>query len=239
MSTHPSAELCARHVAQVIGGVLSQLTDWADVVAGAGPTAPADDVDARVRSLVVPALSAPDGLLAGAGFIAAPEYVGGDDVHFAWWLGALDANPLLGATDEPTRLDLATRVYSGYLTDMRALEWYAVPESTGRPHVTGPYVDHLCVCDYVLTVTVPVVAEDRLIGVVGADVLVRTLERELMPQFRAADMPVTLVNAAGRVVVSTDPGLLVGDLVGPPGDPFAGRGFAPCEGLPLGVVAVR
>ena len=43
-----------------------------------------------------------------------------------------------------------------------------------------------------------------MVGVVGADVLVDRLERELLPAMRTGSSPATLVNASGRVVTSTD-----------------------------------
>jgi len=51
-----------------------------------------------------------------------------------------------------------------------------------------------------------------MVGVVGADISVRRLEQELLPRFLAVDAPLALVNADGRVVLSTDPALQVGQL---------------------------
>ena len=156
-------------------------------------------------------------MLVGAGFIADGEVVRGGGVHFAWWLGPLDDNPVLGSTTEPTRLDLSTRGYTEYLRDFRALEWYRIPATTRHAHVTGPYVDHLCTCDYILTLTMPVHDrdEERMVGVIGADVAVRRLERALLGAFLEVDAPLALVNEHGRVVLSTEPALQVGQLAGP------------------------
>ncbi|MDF2575335.1 MAG: hypothetical protein K0S05_2247 [Agromyces sp.] len=236
-----SARDVAAGVGVVFAGVFDQLSAWRapieHLIATSPEVRPAE-LDGTVADLVLPRLVEHDPLLVGAGFIADGEIVRGRDVHFAWWLGPLDANPVLGSTTEPTRLDLTTRGYTEYLRDFRALEWYAIPASTRHAHVTGPYVDHLCTCDYILTLTMPVHAggagdagdaagDARMVGVVGADVSVRGLERELLAELLAVPEPLALVNEAGRVVVSTEPTLQVGQLAGAwqeaeacPGTPF-------------------
>ncbi|WP_022889250.1 cache domain-containing protein [Agromyces italicus] len=241
------AQPAAEAVADLFARVFDRLAQWrspieqaiapairslADPAAVTGEVRPAD-LDQVVAGLVLPRLTEPDPLLVGAGFIADGEIVRGRDVHFAWWLGALDDNPVLGSTDTPTRLDLSTRGYTEYLRDFRALEWYRIPATTRHAHVTGPYVDHLCTCDYILTLTMPVHAPDgeRMVGVVGADISVRRLEQELLPRFLAVAAPLALVNADGRVVLSTDPELQVGQLA----DASAATSLE-CPGTPFRVL---
>ncbi|MGI9824147.1 cache domain-containing protein [Agromyces sp. Marseille-Q5079] len=236
-------------VGEVFAGVFDQLVAWrapVEHVIDASPETRPAEIDQVVASLVLPRLTEPEPLLVGAGFIADGEIVRGRDVHFAWWLGPLDANPVLGSTTEPVRLDLTTRGYTEYLRDFRALEWYRIPATTRHAHVTGPYVDHLCTCDYILTLTMPVHATDaagtaahgetgepRMVGVIGADVAVRRLERELLAAFLDVDVPLALVNDEGRVVLSTEPALEVGQLAPvPPADAVV----EPCPGTPLRVL---
>ena len=232
MSRTPTEVAAA--VAEVFRGVFDQLAAWRTPIEGLLATSPEIrplTLDTTVADLVIPRLEEPDPMLVGAGFIADGEVVRGRGVHFAWWLGPLDDNPVLGSTDEPTRLDLSTRGYAEYLRDFRALEWYRVPATTRQTHVTGPYVDHLCTCDYILTLTMPVHDADgeRMVGVVGADVAVRTLERALLATFLDVDEPLALVNEAGRVVLSTEPALQVGQLTD------AGAATVPCPGTPFAV----
>ena len=245
-------------VAEVFRGVFDQLAEWREPIRsllGAGGEVRAQTLDTMVADLVIPRLEEPDPMLVGAGFIADGEVVRGRGVHFAWWLGPLDDNPVLGSTTEPTRLDLSTRGYTEYLRDFRALEWYRIPATTRHAHVTGPYVDHLCTCDYILTMTMPVHAAignststgtststdtdidsgsgtpgTRMVGVIGADVSVRRLENELLAAFLDVSAPLALVNDEGRVVLSTEPKLQVGQLADPggPGEP--------CPGTPLRVL---
>jgi hypothetical protein len=227
-------EAAAEHVGALFGRVQAMLERWRDAVLAATPERPTTAaLDATVGALVLPELDATDSLVIGAGFIAAPELTGADAVHFSWWLGPLEANPVYGATSGPTKLDLGTRAYTDYLRDFRSLEWYRVPQSTHRTHVTGPYVDHLCTCDYIVTVTAPVEREGRMIGVVGVDLFVKRIERELLPELLEAGVPVVLANADGRAVVSTDPAVLAGTVVP---DAQARVGSTPCPGTPFQLV---
>jgi hypothetical protein len=224
----------AEAVAEVFRGVFDQLAEWRTPIRsllGAGGEVRAQALDTVVSDLVIPRLEEPDPMLVGAGFIADGEVVRGRGVHFAWWLGPLDDNPVLGSTTEPTRLDLSTRGYTEYLRDFRALEWYRIPATTRHAHVTGPYVDHLCTCDYILTLTMPVHDRDdeRMIGVIGADIAVRRLEQALLPVFLDVDEPLVLVNEHGRVVLSTEPNVQVGELAGP------GSGSVAVAGTPFAV----
>ena len=194
--------------------VFTLLDAWrGDVEEALRPGPKPAEIDGTVADLVLPVLDADDARFVGAGFIADSDVVSARGVHFAWWLGPLDDNPVLGATTVPTRLDLTTRGYAEYLRDFRSLEWFRVPATTFQAHVTGPYVDHLCTCDYILTFTSPVRSTAAgVAGVVGADVAVRRLERDLLPAFLHADEPVALVNADGRVILSTEPALQVGTI---------------------------
>ena len=235
-----SAPEVAAAVAGVFTSVFDQLAAWRgpiEQLIASSPEVRPGDLDTAVADLVIPRLVEDDPLLVGAGFIADGEIVRGRDVHFAWWLGPLEANPVLGSTTEPTRLDLTTRGYTEYLRDFRALEWYRIPATTRHAHVTGPYVDHLCTCDYILTLTMPVHAGGagagdaaRMVGVVGADVAVRGLEHELLAALLDVPEPLALVNEDGRVVVSTEPTLQVGQLA------LAWEAAEPCPGTPFRVL---
>lgn len=226
----PTTEECAQAVSTLFDGVFHDLESWRDVIALLGPKTRPAELEELVETLVIPSLTLSNPLLLGAGFIAAPEFVRGRSVHFCWWLGPLESNPLLGMTSVPTRLDLQARMYTEYLPDVRQLEWYSIPEATQQRHVTGPYVDHLCTCDYLFTVTIPVRVAGQMIGVVGADVSVRRLETSVLPLLLAANQPLALVNALCRVVISTEPTVQVGQLA-----PLFETALA-CEGLPFRIL---
>jgi hypothetical protein len=235
----------ATAVSAAFADVFTVLDGWRERVAAAVPVATTGELDALVESLVVPTLvggaAEQDSpmLLIGAGFIAAADNQQASPAHFAWWLGPLAGNPLLGTTLAPTRLDLAARVHTEYLRDFRGLEWYRVPEATGRAHVTGPYVDHLCTFDFIVTLTLPVLVDGRMVGVIGADVSVTRLEQSLLPALLGLDAPAALVNAIGRVVISTEATLNAGDIVPNPGHPLAAYDRVSCAGIPFDVIVRR
>lgn len=204
---------CSAAIGALFDDLFALLDEWRTAVEQAGEGRSTGDIDALVYALVEPHLTATDPLVIGAGYIAAPEEDPGEALHFAWWLGPLQNNPLLGTTTKPSRLDLASREYTEYLRNYRAFEWYSVSAATRTGHITGPYVDHLCTCDYILTITIPVSGDGAVKGVVGVDVLVRRLEREVLPLLRAAESAIALVSAGGRVILSVSPSLRVGSLV--------------------------
>jgi hypothetical protein len=196
------------------------------------------DVDAVVEPLAAALLQRTDYPLAGGGFVAAHNALSDTPWHMAWWQGRTKETQMLSS------LESMGEAYS-------RREWFTVPVETGVSHVTGPYVDFICTDEYTVTLTSPVRVDGGVVGVVGADVFVESLEEVLLPDLRSVHPEASLVNRVGRVVVSADPQLaagrlLVGDwrqaadpdrmeLRGPE---YAGRLAAvhPCGGLPLAVV---
>ncbi|MCC3282843.1 MULTISPECIES: hypothetical protein [Arthrobacter] len=195
------------------------------------------EVDAAVEPLSAVLLGREDYPLAGGGFVAAHGAVSDAPWHMAWWQVRSKENQLLSS------LESMGEAYS-------RREWFTVPVETGLSHVTGPYVDFICTDEYTVTLTSPVIVGGRVVGVVGADVFVESLEEALLPDLRRVHPEASLVNRVGRVVVSADPQLAAGRLlVGDwrqAGDPlrmelrgaeYGGRRAAvhPCGTLPLAV----
>lgn len=189
----------AEQLGEVFEGYFSALHELR--VAVEAGLARGDEIDRLVLDFVGPRLMDPAATVVGAGFIGGPGRDSGESIHFAWWLGPLEDNPLLGTTTEVTRLDLAAREYADYLRDFTTMEWYSVPESTGDRHITGPYVDHLCTCDYMLTLTSPV--GSPALGVVGLDILVRQIEPGILRLLRSIQGSAALLSSTGRIIAST------------------------------------
>lgn len=157
---------------------------------------------AQLAMLVEPGahaiLDRSDRPLYGAGYCAS-ESVVSEGNPLAWWQGP-ERSLLASSTFGPGQAAI----------DLVRLEWYRVPQATGERHVAGPFVDYLCSNEITITSSIPVVLEGRFSGVVCADVLVSSVEGALLPN--VAELPeATLVNASGRVVVSSDPGYETGD----------------------------
>ena len=170
---------------------------------------PAEHLGATVQNLVRPWLLDDANGIVGAGYIG--ESAG--QMRFEWWLAPMQDNPLFAAGSEINRLQLEQREYADYVRDYRSLEWYSVPHSSGRRHITGPFVDHLCICDYVLTLTIPVTGSAE--GIVGLDLRVRDVEPALQRLLLGLDGPAALVSAHGRVITSSDPRHGLGALISP------------------------
>lgn len=82
-------------------------------------------------------------------------------------------------------------------------EWFALPRSTRRPTVTGPFVDFAGTNEHTITLAVPVVHDDGFVDVLGADVAVEGVERLLMESLRSRSPDTVLLNEHERVVAST------------------------------------
>jgi hypothetical protein len=212
-----TAEASLRDVEHHFHRVFDELATWQASLTDlfeAGPVTAAI-ATAAIASRVIPFLDGPHHLV-GAGFVAARSALADKPLYLAWWQGddrRLLAEPRLNATET---------------FDYTRRPWFANPATTGQRHITGPYVDFVCTDEYTVTATAPVVVDGRMVGVVGADTLVETLEGMLLPGLRAADA--TLVNEHGRAVVSADPHVGPGDRVD------GGRATLACTGLPLAVV---
>jgi hypothetical protein len=199
-SSAPAAGRIVAELERLCATVFGPLLIMAEAVAAALPAgrAPVLADLAVVHPAAVAQLRRPDGLVVGSGLIADPGLIADAPWHLAWWTAGADGGiaPLRVVSD-PAR--------DGF-RDYTVLEWWAVPRRTGRRHVTGPYVDYLCTDAYTLTFTVPVRrADGSMAAAVGSDVYVARAERLLLPALRACGRPATVVNRAGRVVVSTLP----------------------------------
>lgn len=167
------------------------------------PRAHAADLE-KLRPTVFDALGGHEGLVVGAGFIAAPHTLADQELGFQWWTTHPDG--------KPTQLFISLDPTSEYFLDYTRQSWFTVPRDTGRRHVTGPYVDYLCSDEYTLTFTAPVKTE-RFVGVVGSDVFVREFEQTLQQGLASIPGQAALVNAQGRVIVSNSARQVTGSLV--------------------------
>ncbi|MFT4469422.1 cache domain-containing protein [Arthrobacter sulfonylureivorans] len=204
-----AAERHAEPLADVTGffeEILAEVASWVPVLAElfADPARPpgGKQVTTTMQPLAAALVKRGEWPVVGAGFVAADQVVADAAWHMAWWQGETMERLVLPA------LASASDAY------MRR-EWFTRPMATGRPHVTGPYVDFLCTDEYTMTMTVPVAAGGRRVGVAGADVFVESLEPLLLPALKKLHPAASLVNHVGRVVVSADAQLAAGTLLAP------------------------
>ena len=216
-----TAELssCVETVETYFHGILDELEAMRTLLVDLFDRGSVDSAVARARiePNVRRFLSTAD--IVGAGYVAARGALSDEPLYLAWWQG--DDQQLLAESDAPG---------TGDPLDYTRHPWFRTPERTGQSYVTGPYVDFVCTDEYVMTSTAPVLSQGRMVGVVGADTLVETLEGLFLPALRSADA--TLVNDQGRTVVSADPHLATGNLV----DLSSYAEVLPCRDLPMSVV---
>ncbi|UOQ57575.1 hypothetical protein MUN78_01645 [Leucobacter allii] len=206
MSTQTASALAhaMERVDEFFDGVFAPLEAWLPELQRTLAARAADGpmTGAQLAALVEPGahaiLDTVDRPLYGAGYCANALVVS-EGNPLAWWQGP-ERGLLASSTFGPGQAAI----------DLVRLEWYRVPEATGERHVAGPFVDYLCSNEITVTAAIPVRLGGAFAGVICADVLVASLERVLLPQL-PADAQATLVNAGGRVVVTSDPAYETGD----------------------------
>ncbi|MHA6624971.1 cache domain-containing protein [Pseudonocardia sichuanensis] len=160
------------------------------------------DLDEQIDRL----LREPGQIAVGLGLVAAPRPELNLPLRLRWW----QVDPSVGRL---VQLDPDLRPASLGYYDYTATDWFDVPRRTGRRHVVGPYVDVHGTGRYLLTLTGPLVARGEFLGVVGADVPVSAFESHLLHVLGLPRQTFLVRNDEGRVVLSTSPEWLVGDLV--------------------------
>ena len=169
-----------------LGGALARL-------AAAG-TPRRDDL-AALRGTIFEVLGTHRGLAAGAGVITAPDVLADAPLWLEWWWTSPAGTP------EQLRVNLDPAAPDFY--DYTAAAWYENARLSGEPRATGPYVDYFCTGEYTITLSVPVRLDGRFLGVAAADVLVRSLEGQVMPGLLRSTGPVALTSPDGRVIAAT------------------------------------
>lgn len=206
----------------VLEGWVGTIAHEIETARGAGSLT-RSKLDAIVEPHALHTLATPTVPVYGAGFIAAIDLLADARNHLAWWQGA-----------DRRQLVLASQSVNKEHIDYSELEWFRVPLTTGLPHVAGPYVDYLCSDEYTITLAVPVRLGEEFAGVAGLDILIDSVERDLVPRLRTLGSEVTLVNGVGRVIVSTDPQWATGDSVR--GSRLAELPRRACDGVALDVI---
>ena len=136
-------------------------------------------------------------LVKGAGVIFVPGVLADAPRWIEWWWWRASSAP------EALRVNLDPEVPDHY--DYLSAEWYRIPVNSGVRHVTGPYVDYECTNEYAVTLSLPVTLDGRIVAVAGSDLVVSGLEERVLPRMCKMARPLALINAQGRVVLSSSP----------------------------------
>jgi hypothetical protein len=203
----------AARISAAVAAVVEQVFDTVgqlheEVLRSLGPADRAPDLEQLVRDL----LGRSGQLAVGLGLVMLTGPAARSPVRLLWW--QLDPGSGQPRALEPD-LDPGSLGYY----DCAGTEWFDVPRRTGRRHLVGPYVDVHGTGRYLLTLTGPVRVAGEFAGVVGADVPVDRFETHLLRRLGPLEHSFVLLDADGRVVLSTAPRWLVGDLVPAGGAP--------------------
>lgn len=225
-SPPPDAVAMAGAASEVLEPVFGRIAEVADTVVRSRPPEGAGWSESHlgaVREHLIRFLGE-DRMVVGMGFVAAPGEIDGQDRYMLWWQRSGDETARLRLNFDPTSVD----VY-----DYLQMEWFQLAQQ-GRLRVTfGPYVDYSGSEHYIVTATVPVVADGRFVGVAGADLAAGEVERRLIDVLRGTPLDAVVVNRERRVVVANTPRWVVGSRL--PSMPEAGISpFADAAELPGG-----
>lgn len=157
---------------------------------------------AELRPLILSLLAEHHGWASGAGVITAPGLLRSTPRWLEWWWN----RPHGGVEALRANLDEEAPDFFDYTT----AEWYLVPAASRSRHAAGPYVDYLCTNEYAVTLSSPIYLGDELIGIAGADVLISSIERRVLPVLTKVPAGAVLTNSEGRVIASAAPGVAVG-----------------------------
>lgn len=163
----------------------------------------AEDALAVVRQRAEGWLTGSDDAALGYGYVAAPEAVEARERCMLWFQRAPGAGVRrLVLNFDPDDID----VY-----DYLDMEWFTQARDRRTPVMFGPYVDYSGSDQFVLTLSVPILHEDRFLGVAGCDVLAAGLEPVVLPPLRQVPVQTVVVDAERRVVFSNTPRWIPGD----------------------------
>ncbi len=159
---------------------------------------------ARLGTDVVPEMAVSGGLIRGMGVALAPQLLMDASLWIEWWV--LDED----GTSDRVRFEFDPDSLDFY--DYTRADWFTGPRTPGHRTVVGPYVDYNGLNDYVVTMTTPILAGGRFLGVAGADLRVDAIERRLYALHDASVADVLLSDSTHRVIASTSTRHLAGSL---------------------------
>ena len=225
VSNDDPLDVCARQLNSTVGTIFSQVRQlvnetvelWTRVLAEGRQ--PASKDLALLRPAIDAQLLATGAFGCGGGVIVEPGGLADREMHLEWWY-LTDGDKTL-----PLRPNFDRRRENFY--DYTNMPWYARPRDSRNSSVEGPYVDLYGTNMYVLTFTMPIIVDDRFIGVAGLDLSLHNVEKMLIRSLMCLANEAVLISTEGRIIASNTANWMVGDLVPKLLDP------APMKGVRL------
>lgn len=163
---------------------------------------------ADLRESVLAQLGGEQQTAVGMGIVIAPGLLADQELRLEWW--QCEPRPPGSDRGRPTPLEVDLNPASVGFYDYASAEWFVVPRRTGRRHVVGPYVDVHGTDRYLLTLSMPILADGRFLGIVGADLPVARFEALVLHELGDLPADVVVVNPENRVVLSSSARWLTG-----------------------------
>jgi DNA-binding FadR family transcriptional regulator len=194
-----SARSVSGTVADAVDGLLAGVAQSLERLASRAGQIVSDESDERalqtgLSRVAMSGLVGSEVDLDGIGFIAEPSIVPGFEYWIAWW----HLTPEGVVADHSHVMDPTRDDFYDYISQ----DFFMVPRGGGGGlYAQGPYVDYGGTNDYIITFSVPVLCDDRFVGVAAADLQVAAIERRLAPWLTNSE-PCVVINAERRVIVS-------------------------------------
>ncbi len=163
---------------------------------------------AELQGTVRRLLAEADVHINGAGFVVAPDVLADARLHLEWWREGVKPGHVI-----PLKVNLDEGGDTFY--DYPNMPWFHKPQAEGVGHVIGPYVDIMGIDMYICTFSLPIVYDDRFLGIAGADVPLSNIEAVVTRHLVEQDRPLILVNDDMRIIASSSSSYVVGDFFKP------------------------
>lgn len=205
-----SLSICAQQLDETLKTTFSQVRHLAEAAQaiwerieadGRQPTA--KDL-ASLRPTINQKLLAPGAFSCGGGVVVKPSSLADREMYIEWWY--------LAAAGKTLPLNPSFDQHRTSYYDYTKMPWYIRPKSTGFGAVEGPYIDLYGTNMYVLTFTVPILAQGRFVGVAGLDLPLHSIERRLLQCLLHLKDETILISHDDRIIASNTANWMVGDL---------------------------
>jgi len=140
-------------------------------------------------------------LITGAGVAMAPNTLTDAELWMQWWV-----HEPSGPVQLRPQLDPGTPGYYNYPSAV----WFSQTAQDLAPHLAPPHFDDGGTDAWMVTATVPVIVQGRLLGLACAELTLERMNSLVTPALLAIPAPAALVSPEGLVVASTHPDLLPG-----------------------------
>ncbi|MCW2585662.1 MAG: signal transduction protein [Frankiales bacterium] len=141
------------------------------------------------------------GHIAGTGALVDAGPAASRQLSMVWWVRRNEV-----VSEKRHNLNPASDAFY----DFRVAPWFSTPQRTGRPALTGPYIDAWGLDDLTITAAVPLTVKGEVVGVVALDVAIPQFVADLSQELQRLDVDAAVVNAEQRIVASTAPELTTG-----------------------------